>query len=314
MPPNNRKQAMLPTTAEVIDNPIGTACGFAVDIGRARFYFTPGVPRELRRMLEEQIVPRLLAKAGLPGAIFLKRFHSYGLGESHVDSLLTGVEALVPDGSVKLGFRAHYPQLETKLTARGRDMDDIRRKLEPIEREVRKRVGNFILAEDDQTLESVLLRDLRAQGATLSLVETFTSGQMAARLAHLPGAETIFRRGTIARSLPEVWAAVGLAGAPPDGPLTPPVAETVARAARAQTGATHALAVLIDLDDGPDRIEFGGTICLAIATASDAASRKARILGGREWVRLGAVEMGLDCLRRYLQGLPVYERIDFEKT
>lgn len=314
MPPNNRKQAMLPTTAEVIDNPIGTACGFAVDIGRARFYFTPGVPRELRRMLEEQIVPRLLAKAGLPGAIFLKRFHSYGLGESHVDSLLAGVEDLVPDGSVKLGFRAHYPQLETKLTARGRDMEDIRRKLEPVEREVRKRVGNFILGEDDQTLEGVILKELQAQSATLSLVETFTSGQMASRLAHLPGADAIFRRGVVARALAEVWAAVGLAGAPPDGPLTPQVAETVARATRSQTGATHALAVLIDLDDGPDRIEFGGTICLAIATMADVASRKARILGGRDWVRLGAVEMGLDCLRRYLQKLPVYERIDFEKT
>ncbi|HSL50564.1 MAG TPA: molybdopterin-binding protein, partial [Candidatus Deferrimicrobiaceae bacterium] len=314
MPPNNRKQAMLPTTAEVIDNPIGTACGFAVDIGRARFYFTPGVPRELRRMLEEQIVPRLLAKAGLPGAIFLKRFHSYGLGESHVDSLLSGLEALVPDGSVKLGFRAHYPQLETKLTARGRDMDDIRRKLEPVEREVRKRVGNFILAEDDQTLEGVILRELQAEQATLSLVETFTSGQVAARLAHLPGADSAFRRGVIARALPEVWAAVGLPDVPPDGPLTPAVAETVARAARSQTGATHALAVLIDLDDGPDRIEFGGTVCLAIATERDAASRKARILGGRDWVRLGAVELGLDCLRRYLQKLPVYERIDFEKT
>jgi nicotinamide-nucleotide amidase len=314
MPPNNRKQAMLPTTAEVIDNPIGTACGFAVDIGRARFYFTPGVPRELRRMLEEQIVPRLLAKAGLPGAIFLKRFHSYGLGESHVDSLLSGVEALVPDGSVKLGFRAHYPQLETKLTARGRDMEDIRRKLEPVEREVRQRVGNFILGEDDQTLEGVILKALQTQSATLSVVETFTSGQMAARLAHLPGADAVFRRGIIARALPEVWAAVGLTGAPPDGPLTPSVAETVARAARSQTGATHALAVLIDLDDGPDRIEFGGTICLAVATERDVASRRARILGGREWVRLGAVEMGLDCLRRYLQKLPVYERIDFEKT
>src|SRR5688572_17219720 len=115
MPPNNRKQAMLPATAEVIDNPIGTACGFAVDIGGARFFFTPGVPRELRRMLEEQIVPRLLAKSGLQTAIHLKRFHSYGLGESHVDALLTGLEDLVPDGSVKLGFRAHYPQLETKL-------------------------------------------------------------------------------------------------------------------------------------------------------------------------------------------------------
>jgi len=314
MPPNNRKQAMLPSTAEVLDNPIGTACGFAVDIGRARFYFTPGVPRELRRMLEEQIVPRLLAKAGLPGAIFLKRFHSYGLGESHVDSLLTGVEALVPDGSVKLGFRAHYPQLETKLTARGRDMDDIRRKLEPMEREVRKRIGNFILAEDDQTLEGVILRELERQRATLSVVETFTSGHIVGRLAHLPSADGIFRRGVTARSLPEVWAAVGLTSPPPTGGVTPADAEAVARAARAQTGTSHALAVLIDLDDGPDRIEFGGTLCLAIATEQDAASRKARILGGRDWVRLGAVEMGLDCLRRYLQGLPVYERIDFEKT
>ncbi|MGH7421450.1 MAG: hypothetical protein ACREI4_07465, partial [Candidatus Rokuibacteriota bacterium] len=91
-------------------------------------------------------------------------------------------------------------------------------------------------------------------------------------------------------------------------------AEAVARAARAQAGASHALAVLVDLDDGPDRIELGGTVCLAIAAADDVASRQSRILGGREWVRLGAVEMGLDCLRRYLQRLPVYERIDFERT
>src|ERR1700736_428856 len=93
MSANNRKQAMLPTTAEILDNPIGTACGFALDIGRARFFFTPGVPRELHRMLEEQIIPRLLARGGTPTTIFLKRFHSYGLGESHVDSLLSGVEA-----------------------------------------------------------------------------------------------------------------------------------------------------------------------------------------------------------------------------
>ena len=160
MPPNNIKQAMLPAGAEVLDNPVGTACGFAVTIGRARFYFTPGVPRELRRMLEDQIVPRLLAKAGKQTAVFLKRFHSYGIGESHADTLLAGVEALAPDGSVKLGFRAHYPQLETKLTARGADIDDIRNKLAPVEAEVRKRFGNFILAEDDHTLESVVLAEL----------------------------------------------------------------------------------------------------------------------------------------------------------
>ena len=314
MPPNNKKQAMLPTTAEVIDNPIGTACGFALDIGKARFFFTPGVPRELRRMLEEQIIPRLLAKSGLQTAIYLKRFHSYGLGESHVDALLTGVETLVPDGSVKLGFRAHYPQLETKLTVRGRDMDEVRARLAPVEREVRKRLGNFIMAEDEQTLEGVILSALTLRQGSLTIVETFTSGQIAARFAHLPGAEKVFRRGVVSRALPEVFAGVGLDGDPPAGELTRETAEAVAQAARRRTGASHALAVLIDLDDGPDRIDFGGTICLAIATAEGVESRRSRILGGREWVRLGATEMGLDCLRRHLQGLPVYERIDFEKT
>jgi nicotinamide-nucleotide amidase len=314
MPPNNKKQAMLPATAEMIDNPVGTACGFALDIGKARFFFTPGVPRELRRMLEEQIIPRLLARGGAPTAIFLKRFHSYGLGESHVDSLLTGVDELVPDGSVKLGFRAHYPQLETKLTARGADMDDIRKKLVPVEREVRKRLGNFILAEDDQTLEGVILAELASRQGSLTVVETFTGGLMAGRLAHLPGAEKVFRRGIVARDLGEVFAAVGLESTPPAGELTRETAEAVAQAARRQTGSTHALAVLIDLDDGPDRIEFGGSICLAIATEQEAASRRSRILGGRDWVRLGAVELGLDCLRRYLQSLPVNERTDFERA
>ena len=312
MPANNRKQAMLPTTAEVIDNPIGTACGFALDIGQARFYFTPGVPRELKRMLEEQIIPRLLAKSGLQTTILLKRFHSYGLGESHVDALLTGVDALVPDGSVKLGFRAHYPQLETKLTVRGRDMDDVRAKLAPVEAEVRKRLGNFILAEDDQTLEGVVLAELTRRSATLAIVETFTSGQIAARLAHLSGAEKVFRRGLLSRDLTEIYAAVGVQA--PPGEATRETAEAVARAAREQTGATHALAVLIDVDAGADRIEFGGTVCLAIATADDVASRRSRIVGGREWVRLGAVELALDCLRRRLQDLPVYERTDFEKV
>src|SRR3954449_8547144 len=125
MSPNNKKQAMLPATAEILDNPIGTACGFAMDIGKARFFFTPGVPRELRRMLEEQIIPRLLARSGTQTAIRLKRFHSYGLGESHVDALLNGLEDMVSNGELKLGFRAHYPQIETKLTVRGRDDSDI---------------------------------------------------------------------------------------------------------------------------------------------------------------------------------------------
>jgi nicotinamide-nucleotide amidase len=314
MPPNNIKQAMLPATAEVLDNPVGTACGFAVTIGKARFMFTPGVPRELRRMLEDQIIPRLLAKSGKQSAIYLKRFHSYGIGESHADTLLAGVESLAPEGSVKLGFRSHYPQLETKLTVRGADMEAIRRTLAPVEAEVRKRFGNFIVAENDSTLEGAVLDALKQNNATLTIVETFSSGQIAGRLAHLPGAETILRRGVVARQNEDICAAVGLdRNALKDG-ISKEAAEMVARAAQKQTGATHALAVLVNVDEGGDRVEFAGTTCLAIATANDLASRRSRIVGGRDWVRLGAVEMGLDCLRRYLQGLPVNERIDFEKV
>jgi nicotinamide-nucleotide amidase len=313
MPPNNKKQAMLPAGAELLDNPIGTACGFAVDIGKARFFFTPGVPREMRRMLEGEIVPRLLAKSGVQTAVYLKRFHSYGIGESHADSLLAGIEDLAPEGSVKLGFRAHYPQLETKLTVRGRDMEDIRRKLAPVEEQVRKRLGNFILAEDDRTLEGVVLDALQRERATLALVETFTSGQIAARVGHLPGAEHVLRRAIVARDPGDLTAAIGMPRASV-AEISREAAEHVARAAQRSTGVTHALAVLIALDEGADRIEFAGTICLAIATADGVASRRSRIVGGREWVRLGAVEMGLDCLRRYLNGLPVVERIDFEKV
>jgi nicotinamide-nucleotide amidase len=70
----------------------------------------------------------------------------------------------------------------------------------------------------------------------------------------------------------------------------------------------------VETDEGEDRIDFGATICIAVADPAGVATRRARILGGREWVRLGAVEMGLDCLRRHLQGLPIDERIDFEKA
>ena len=314
MPPNNRKQAMLPAGAEVLDNPIGTACGFALDIGGARFFFTPGVPRELNRMLEEQIIPRLLALSGVTAVIHLKRFHSYGLGESHIDALLAGVEDLVPDGSVKLGFRAHYPEIETKLTVRGTDIADVHRKLAPVEQEVRKRLGNFILAEDGQTLEGVVLAALAERGGSLAVVETFTAGHIAARLAHLPGAEKLFCRGIVARDLIQLQDALGLPADFASAALTAAAAELVARAAWRQSGATHALAVLIDLDEGADRIDLGGSIYVGIATEREAVSRRARIVGGREWVRLGAAELGLDCLRRYLHGLPVHQRIDFEKV
>jgi nicotinamide-nucleotide amidase len=303
MPPNNKKQALLPASAEFIDNPIGTACGFAVTIGKARFFFTPGVPREMRRMLDEQVIPRLLALGGIKGVTRLKRFHSFGIGESRADGMLNDMEAFKDGGGIKLGFQAHYPQLETKLAVRGDNEADLAQRLAPVEAEVRRRLGNFVIAEDDETLEGVILARLLERGHTLSIAEMFTGGHLAARLAPLAGAERAFRRGIVARDLNEL----GISG------VSPEAAEAVGRELKEKSGASHALALLIDLDEGVDRPDFGGTICVGIADAKNTVSRQARLIGGRDWVRAGAVELGLDCLRRYLLGLPIDERIDFER-
>jgi nicotinamide-nucleotide amidase len=303
MPPNNRKQAMLPANAEFIDNPIGTACGFAVTIGRARFFFTPGVPREMRRMLDEQVIPRLLKLGGITGVTRLKRFHSFGIGESRADNMLADMEVFKNGGDIKLGFQAHYPQLETKLAVRGENEADLLARLAPVEAEVRKRLGNFVIAEDDQTLEGVILATLLERGDTLSTAEMFSGGHLAARLAPLVGAERAFRRGIVARDPGEL----AING------VSTEAAESVGRNLRKESGASHALALLIELDEGADRPDFGGTICVGIADSNATISRQARLIGGRDWVRAGAVELGLDCLRRHLLGLPVDERIDFER-
>ena len=309
MPLNNRKQAMLPEGAEFIDNPIGTACGFAVAIEGTRFYFTPGVPREMRRMLDEQVLPRLLASSGLQGVTRLKRFHSFGIGESRADEMLAGIESMAPGGGVKLGFQAHYPQLETKLAVRGADPDELDRKLAPIEAEIRRRLGNFVVAEDGQSLESVVLDALRARGGSLAAAETFTGGAIAARLLQVEGSEELFRRGLVSRNPGQLAAAAGTTA----GEFSPPMARAVCLALQAQSGATHAIAVVVTMDAGTDRTDAGGAITIGLAEPEGIIVREARLVGGREWVRLGAVEMGLDCLRRHLLGLPTDERLDFER-
>jgi nicotinamide-nucleotide amidase len=306
MPANNRKQAMLPEGAEFIDNPIGTACGFAVSVGAARFYFTPGVPREMRLMLEDQVLPRLLARAGLPGVTRLKRFHSFGIGESRADEMLAGIEAMAEGGGVKLGFQAHYPQLETKLAVRGPDQAALDRILAPLEAEIRRRLGNFILAEDGHSLESVVLAALRARGGTLAVAETLTGGAVATRLLQVERGEEVFLRGVVSRDLRRLPGAAA-------ADASPVVAGAVAAALRAESGASHALAILVALDAGAERADAGGMIFVALDGPEGGVLRQARLVGGRDWVRLGAAELGLDCLRRHLLGLPVEEPLDFER-
>tara|TARA_B100001123_G_scaffold413429_1_gene511791 strand:+ start:739 stop:2010 length:1272 start_codon:yes stop_codon:yes gene_type:complete len=313
MPPNNKKQAMLPEGAEFIDNPVGTACGFAIDIGKARFFFTPGVPREMRRMMDEQIIPRLLEMKGTTTLTRLKRFHSFGIGESRADNMLHDIETGANKNALKLGFQAHYPQLETKLIAQAKTENELEKILEPAATIVRKRLGNFIISEDEQTIEGVILEELRKRKATLATAEMFTSGAIATRLNPAPNNEDPILRNLVSRSLLQLCQAVNLRNLPDYSACTPQVAIRIAKSLKNECNATYALATLIELDADTEQIESGGNIHIGLATPKGTFSRHARMLGGNEWIRLGATDLTLDVFRRYLQKLPIEERIDFEK-
>jgi nicotinamide-nucleotide amidase len=312
MPENNKKQAMLPEGAEFIDNPIGTACGFAVDIGEARFYFTPGVPKELYRMLDEQVIPRLQKIRGIEIVTRVKRFHTFGIGESRADQMLHGIEEMVPEKRVKLGFQSHYPQLETKLTAQGESEESLDQLLQPVEAAVRERLGNFIICEDNQTMEGNILAHLESIGGSVSVGEMHSAGEITLRLLSVSDYSGQVRRGIISLDYREIGDFLGLEDANGTEPGQEQAGE-VAGLLRKTTEASHGLAVLVSLVPADETGSVAGDVFIGISDGESVQTRVARLPGNPGWIRAGASEMGLDCLRRFLFGQPVHEMIDFEQ-
>lgn len=310
MPPNNRKQAMLPVGCEFIDNPIGTACGFSVNISNTPFYFTPGVPREMRRMIDEQVIPRILESSGLQIVTALKRFHSFGVGESRADQMLKDIEQLAPEGAVKLGFQSHYPQLETKLAARAKNHDELARVLAPVEKKVRECLGNFILCEDNNSVERVVLDLLQAKAESLSTMEMSTGGAVSKRLINADNHANVMRRGITSRHINELADSVGLDNIQS---VNLDNAAALAVQLREQSTSSYSMVLLLSPDPVNEALGSGADIFIAIVTPDGTAQRQARLMGGNEWVQLGSAEMAIDCLRRHLLALPIEEKIDFEQ-
>ena len=304
MTENNKKQAMLPKGAELINNPIGTACGFAININKSRFFFTPGVPRELFLMLEDEIIPRLLELSGEKFITKLKTFHSYGIGESRADTLLEDIVDLAPDKNVKLGFQAHFPQLETKLHVRGNSKNSIEKNLAPVQDELRKRLGNYIFAEDKQTLEGVIIESLKNNSQTISIAEFMTDGGINSRLSKTDtGGESLI----YALASNNIYALCKSLEINHKNQVNLELAEQVALKTRDIYSTDFGFCVLINHTEKNEAETF---IALSGQTSQ---SRIGYFIGDNYRVTLGSIEMALDCIRRYFQGLPFDEKSDFER-
>ncbi|HBX3291120.1 nicotinamide mononucleotide deamidase-related protein YfaY [Klebsiella pneumoniae] len=176
MAESNRKQAEIPASAEMINNPVGTACGFAIQLNRCLMFFTPGVPTEFKVMVEQEILPRLRQRFTLPDPPVCLRMTTFGRSESELAQSLNPLT--LPPGVV-MGYRSSMPIIELKLTGPANQRDAMLA-LWP---EVRKVAGDSLIFEGTEGLPAQIARCLQERQLSLTLSEQFTSGLLALQLS-----------------------------------------------------------------------------------------------------------------------------------
>jgi nicotinamide-nucleotide amidase len=183
MGPSNAKQADLPEGSTALENPVGTAPGFSLSIGRARSFFLPGVPHEMKRLFSDHVHPAL-------APLVAKRTHqvrlrSFGLPESLVGERLAGIEAA--NEGITLGYRASFPDIEVKVLARGADAAAAEELAARVAKEVRERLGEFAYGDGEESLPAFVGRTLRDRGLTLAVAESCTGGMVGSLITDVPG-------------------------------------------------------------------------------------------------------------------------------
>lgn len=176
MAPSNRKQAELPASAEFIPNPVGTACGFALQLNRCLMFFTPGVPSEFKVMVEQEILLRLRARFSLPEPPLCLRLTTFGRSESDLAQSLDSLS--LPPG-VTMGYRSSMPIIELKLTGPATQ----REAMLALWSEVRRVAGQNLIFEGTEDLPAQIARCLQERQLSLTLSEQYTSGLLALQLS-----------------------------------------------------------------------------------------------------------------------------------
>jgi competence/damage-inducible protein CinA-like protein len=274
MAASNRKQAQIPANAEMLDNPVGTACGFALKLNRCTMFFTPGVPSEFKVMVEQQIVPRLRERFTLPSPPLCLRLTTFGTSESDLAAELDGMP-LPPE--VVLGYRSSSPIIELKLTGPVSQ----RAAMEQAWERVRQVAGDNTLFEGTIGLPAALTQRLNQQGLKLALSEQFSAGlinlQLQTEGAPLAGGELL----------------------PSHCVETLETTLARARSLAELTGAQLALAV---------SAMNGNQVSVALYTPKGGIGQTVRYQAARHGLRLrqeSVAMLALDMLRRWLNGGPV---------
>lgn len=306
---NNLRQAYLPQDALMLANPIGTAPGFIVETDqgaadaddhrrRVAILCLPGVPREMKRMMADHVLPYLQARIGAEAGVILARvLHTAGIGESVIDDLIGD---LMTAGNPTVGLAAHMGRVDVRLAARAPSIAAAQALLAPLERAVRAKLHPWIFGMDEETLAGVVAGLLRQSVARLALAETNTAGAIAAGFAGPD--QDVLALSLAAADLSDLGARLGLTE-----PLTlnETAAIQVAEAlyTLAGGGALYALALLggTDPEQGFWQAQRGET-WLAVRTPAAVQVEQIPVGGGDEFTREWLTIFALNTLRKRLQG------------
>lgn len=300
MPDNNLRQALVPDGATVIAQTRGTAPGLICPVGPKVVYAVPGVPHEMRDMVERAVLPDLLARSGEPAVIRSRVLRTWGDSESGLDERLRPVIGRLDElGNPTLAFLASgWEGLKVRLTAKGATAGDADRLLDEWEAAVRAELGMQVFGVDGDTMESVVLDMLATRGLTLGLAESVTGGLVGARLTSVPGSSRVFRGSIVSYAADVKFAVLGVA----EGPVvTEEAAIAMATGARRVLGADVGLAVTGEAGPDPQEDVPVGTLCVGLALADGSTrAHTLRLMPQREQMRQMAVISALDWLRTTL--------------
>lgn len=311
MPANNRKQALFPRGATILPNTNGTAPGFVCPVGvggqgsrdgRGSGFIAsmPGVPREMRTMAEEALLPWLTAYTGQV-AFGSRTYSVVGLTESRVDELLVGA---IDPALARLSFRAAFPRIQVRISVAAATAEEVEARLDELERPVRDRLGDAIYGVGDVGLEEVVGAMLRRQGLTLAVAESCTGGLIGHRITDVAGSSDYFVLGVVAYANRMKRNLLGVSEETLTrfGAVSEEVVREMVAGACAASGASASIATSGIAGPGGGTAEKPvGTICIAIATPAGTRSWT-HSLGDRprRWIKEMTAQLALDHLRRML--------------
>jgi nicotinamide-nucleotide amidase len=304
MPESNVQQAMLPAGARKLTNNHGSAPGIWLEDERGRWVaMLPGVPREMRGMLADTLLPLVRERlSGVPDVVRSRTLRTTGIGESHVADLVAKLPGGI--GEVELAYLPGAEGTDLRLTVRRVSAREADARLAASAARLRSVLEEFIYAEDATDLAEVVLSACRTRGVTIGVAESCTGGLLGARLTAVPGSSDVVEGGVIAYSyeLKTLLLGVPAAMLAEHGAVSEPVVRAMAAGARAASGVKAALAITgIAGPGGGTETKPVGTVWIALDFEGTIVARRYNFIGDRSEVRLRATQAALEMLRRRLQ-------------